>query len=242
MILVRSLLYYALLMLSVGVFGLWILVVNLFVPAGVVDRAATRWGLFNLWLLRWICNLDYRLTGLENLPDKACIVMSKHQSAWETIALRGLLPDAQSWVLKKELMRLPIFGIGLRIARSIPIDRSAGRRAVLQVVNEGTQRLSEGRWVIIFPEGTRTAPGERRKYGLGGAVLAERSGAPIVPIAHNAGVFWRRRGVRKYPGTIQVAIGPAIEPSGRKAATIMRDVESWIERQQENLPITGNKH
>lgn len=241
MILVRSLLYYALLMLSVGVFGLWMLAVSLFVPVGVVDRAATRWGLLNLWLLRWLCNLDYRLTGLDNLPDKACIVMSKHQSAWETIALRGLLPDAQSWVLKKELLRLPVFGIGLRIARSIPIDRSAGRRAVLQVVNEGTERLSEGRWVIIFPEGTRTAPGERRKYGLGGAVLAERSGTPIVPIAHNAGVFWRRRGVRKYPGTIQMTIGPAIEPAGRKATTIMRDVEDWIEGQQEKLPISGGE-
>lgn len=241
MILVRSLLYYALLMLSVAVFGLWILAVSLFGPVSSVDRAATRWGLLNLWLLRWICNLDYRLTGLDNLPNRACIVMSKHQSAWETIALRGLLPDAQSWVLKKELLRLPIFGIGLRIARSIPIDRRAGRRAVLQVVNEGTQRLREGRWVIIFPEGTRTAPGERRKYGLGGAVLAERSGASIVPIAHNAGVFWRRRGVRKYPGTIQVTIGPAIDPTGRKAAAIMRDVESWIEQQQEKLPVTGDE-
>lgn len=239
MILARSLVYYTLLMLSVGIFGLWIVVASVFFPTSFVDRIATRWGQLNLRLLRWICHLDYQVHGLEHLPDTACIVMAKHQSAWETIALRGLLPDAQSWVLKKELLRLPVFGIGLRIARAIPIDRRAGRRAVLQVVNDGMQRLAEGRWVIIFPEGTRTAPGERRKYGLGGAVLAERSGAPVVPIAHNAGVFWRRRGVKKYPGIIQVVIGPPIQADGRKAAAIMHDVEDWIERQQEALPAIG---
>jgi 1-acyl-sn-glycerol-3-phosphate acyltransferase len=237
MILARSLLYYLLLMLSVGIFGLWMLVAKLFAPIHVIDRSATRWGRLNLWLQRWICGLGYRIRGLENLPDRACIVMAKHQSAWETIALRGLLPDAQSWVLKKELLRLPVFGTGLRIARAIPIDRAAGRKAVLQVVRDGIQRLSEGRCVIIFPEGTRTEPGERRKYGLGGAVLAERSGAPVIPIAHNAGVFWRRRGVRKYPGTIDVVIGRPIQPGGRKAAEIMREVEAWIENEQAKLPL-----
>jgi 1-acyl-sn-glycerol-3-phosphate acyltransferase len=236
MIVLRSLVYFVLMMLSVGVFGLIVFVGSFVAHQGFADRWSTRWGKANLRMQSWICRLDYRVTGLDNLPEKPCIVLSKHQSAWETIALRGILPPAQSWVLKQELMRLPMFGQGLRAVRSIPIDRTAGRRAVIKVVKDGIERLAEGRWVIIFPEGTRTAPGERRKYGLGGAVLAERSGAPIVPIAHNAGVFWRRRGVKKYPGTIDVVIGPAIDTTDRKAVDIMRKVETWIEAEQEKLP------
>jgi 1-acyl-sn-glycerol-3-phosphate acyltransferase len=237
MILLRSVVYYILLFLSVGIFGIVIVVGGLLGSMAFADRWSTRWGRFNLYLQDRICRLRYRISGLEHLPDRACIIMSKHQSAWETIALRGLLPCAQSWVLKQELMRLPIFGTGLRIVESIPIDRAAGRRAVLKLVQEGIDRLSRGRWVIIFPEGTRTAPGERRKYGLGGGLLAERSGAPVVPIAHNAGVFWRRRGVKKLPGTVDIVFGPAIHTRGRKAADIMRDVEGWIEAEQEKLPL-----
>ena len=237
MILVRSLVYFVLMMLSVGVFGLVILAGAIFMPVSFADRWSSRWGRTNLWLQARICGLHYRVRGLDNLPETPCIVMSKHQSAWETIALRGILPPAQSWVLKQELMRLPVFGQGLRAVKSIAIDRSAGRRSVLQVVREGTDRLNEGRWVIIFPEGSRTAPGTRRKYGLGGAVLAERSEAPVVPIAHNAGVFWRRRGVKKYPGTIDVVVGRPIDSRGRKATAIMQDVEAWIEGQQEKLPL-----
>ena len=188
-----------------------------------------------------LCDLGYRLHGAENLPQGPCIVMSKHQSTWETIALRGLLRPQQSWVLKIELTRIPVFGWGLRFARSIAIDRSAGRRAVFMVTEQGIERLAEGRCVIIFPEGTRTAPGERRKYGLGGGVLAERSGFDVVPIAHNAGVFWRRRGVKKYPGTIQVVVGKPIPVNGRKAAEIMRDVEDWIETTQASLPMTRDE-
>jgi 1-acyl-sn-glycerol-3-phosphate acyltransferase len=239
MILIRSIVYYALLIFTVAAFGLWLVVGSLFFPLSFIDRTAGRWARLNLLLQGWICGLHYRVDGLENLPEQACIVMAKHQSAWETIALRALLPEAQSWVLKRELLRFPVFGTGLRLARAIPIDRRAGRRAVLQVVNDGIQRLGEGRWVIIFPEGTRTAPGQRRKYGLGGALLAERSGVPVIPIAHNAGIFWRRRGVRKYPGTVEVVIGAPIPAQGRKAAAIMRDVESWIESQQEKLPMVS---
>ncbi|MDJ0740092.1 MAG: lysophospholipid acyltransferase family protein [Gammaproteobacteria bacterium] len=236
MILLRSLLYFALLMLSVAVFGLVIILLGGLLPGSFSDRVATAWGRTNLWLQRVICGLRYRIVGADNLPDGACIVMAKHQSTWETIALRGLLPPAQSWVLKRELLHLPIFGWGLRFVKSIPIDRSAGRRAVFKVVEDGSARLAEGRCVIIFPEGTRTAPGQRKKYGIGGGVLAERSGHPVVPIAHNAGVFWRRRGVKKYPGEIRVAIGEAIPADGRKAAEIVADVEDWIEAEVAAMP------
>ena len=237
MILIRSLIYFSIMVLSVVVFGLIVGIGGRF-GNGFADRWAGNWGKTNLWLQRVICGLDYRIDGSENLPDQPCIIMSKHQSSWETIALRAFLRPEQSWVLKQELMRLPIFGTGLRLARSIPIDRSAGRRAVFKVVEEGRKRLDEGRIVIIFPEGTRTAPGERRKYGAGGAILAEKSGYPVIPIAHNAGVFWRRRGVKKYPGTIEVVVGEAIGSRGRKAADIIREVETWIEARQEELPLT----
>jgi 1-acyl-sn-glycerol-3-phosphate acyltransferase len=236
-ILLRSLLYYVLLMLSVGLFGLLVIITGT-VSLAAADRWAARWGKANLAMQRWICGLDYRISGAENLPSQACIVMAKHQSAWETIALRALLPPQQSWVLKQELMRIPVFGTGLKIAKSIPIDRSAGRKAILKVVRDGVARLQEGRWVMIFPEGTRTQPGQRRKYGLGGAVLAQRSAVPVLPIAHNAGVFWRRQGVRKFPGTIDVVIGPLIPSEGRKAADIIADVENWIESTQEKLAIS----
>lgn len=236
MILIRSLLYFGLMVLSAGLFGLIIALFGWFLSGNFSDRVATTWGKLNLWLQRTICGLGYRIEGTENLPDGPCIVMAKHQSTWETIGLRGLLPPAQSWILKQELMRLPLFGIGLRFCKSIPIDRSAGRRAVVKVVEQGKARLAEGRYVVIFPEGTRTAPGQRRKYGIGGAVLAERSGAPVVPIAHNAGVFWRRRGVKKYPGEIQVAIGSAIETDGRNAHEIIELVEKWIEDRVAAMP------
>jgi 1-acyl-sn-glycerol-3-phosphate acyltransferase len=236
MILLRSLIYFAAMVVSVVLFGLGITLFGGILPGRFSDLMATRWGRVNLWLQRVICGLDYRLEGAEHLPEGPCIVMSKHQSTWETIGLRGILKPEQSWILKQELTRIPIFGWGLRFVRSIPIDRSAGRRAVAQVVEQGIARLNEGRYVIIFPEGTRTAPGTRRKYGLGGGVLAERSGAVVIPIAHNAGVFWRRRGVKKFPGTIQVMIGPPVQSAGRKAAEIVQEIEAWIEARQQELP------
>ena len=238
MILLRSLVYFGALVITVMGFGLTIALLGRFRGDDFSDRVATNWGSLNLRLQKTICGLGYEIAGLENLPDGPCIIMSKHQSTWETIGLRGILRPQQSWVLKRELMHLPIFGWALRFARSIPIDRTAGRRAVLDVVKLGSECLADGRYVIIFPEGTRTAPGQRKKYGLGGAVLAQRSGAVVIPIAHNAGVYWRRRDVKKYPGTIRVVVGRPIESKGRKAADIMREVEDWIEARQEELPLT----
>jgi 1-acyl-sn-glycerol-3-phosphate acyltransferase len=241
MILLRSLLYFVLMSLTTLVYGLSIVVLGSFMPGSTVDRISTQWGRINLCLQRWICGLRYRIEGEEHLPRHGpAVVMSKHQSAWETIALRGILRPDQSWVLKQELMRIPVFGWGLRFVKSIPIDRSAGRRAVVKVVEYGKRFLAEGRLVIIFPEGTRTEPGARRKYGVGGGVLAERSGVDVIPIAHNAGVFWRRRGVKKYPGEIHVVVGPPISVKGKKAVEIVQEVEEWIESQQEKLALTRN--
>lgn len=236
MILIRSLIYFLLMSLTVVTHGLAIIVLHRFVPVETSDRIATHWGRVNIWLQRVICGLRINIVGAENLPERSTIIMAKHQSTWETISLRGLLMPHQSWILKKELLSIPIFGKALIACRAIAIDRKAGRKAVITVLKEGKKALEDGRLVVIFPEGTRTAPGQHRKYGIGGAILAEKTGYPIVPIAHNAGVYWKRRGVKKYPGTIEVRVGRPMETRGKDAATIIAEVENWIEGELEKLP------
>jgi 1-acyl-sn-glycerol-3-phosphate acyltransferase len=236
LVLIRSLVYQGVLVGSVILFATILIILTPVASEGFLDRVGRLWAQVNLSALRWICGLRYRVTGLEALPSESSIVLSKHQSAWETIALRAILPAHQSWVLKRELMRIPLFGAALACFRSIPIDRSAGRRAIVELVREGLQRLESGRWVIIFPEGTRVAPGCRQPYAIGGAVLAERSARPVVPIAHNAGHFWGRRNLRKFPGTIDLVIGPVIQTEGRTAAEINAKVEDWIEATVAALP------
>lgn len=240
MILLRSIVYFITLVVSTATIGLAISIFGWLLPFSVNSKAANLWGRINLVLLDWLCNLKYNVTGMEHLEGGNAIILSKHQSAWETIALRGILPFNQAWVLKRELMWVPIFGWALAMVNPIAINRKAGREAARQVITQGTQRLEQGRYVIIFPEGTRVAPGERKKYGIGGAMLAEKSGYPIIPIAHNAGVFWRRRGLKKYPGTIQVVIGPRIETQGLSMKEIHQRVEDWIESTVESLP--NNNH
>ena len=236
MILIHSVLYEVVLVGSVIVYSTLLLLIGPVASETAIDRLAQRWAKFNLAALRWICGLRYQVSGLERLPAENAVVLSKHQSAWDIIALRALLPIRQSWVLKQELMRVPIFGAGLKRLRCIPIDRGAGRRAIVELVREGLRLLQSGRWVIVFPEGTRVAPGYRHPYAIGGAVLAERSGRPVVPIAHNAGYFWGRRSIRKAPGTIEVVIGPTIPTAGRTAAEINAAVEEWIESTVAALP------
>lgn len=237
MVLIRSLIYFSLLVLTIVLFGVVAGILGLLGFNRSADYISTKWGASNGVLLHWVCGLKVNIQGAEHLSNDAAIIMSKHQSAWETIYLRGFFRPEQSWILKQELMRIPIFGWALKAAKSIPIDRSAGREAIKVLTEKGIEYLNEGRNVIIFPEGTRTPPGSRQKYNIGGGILANKSGYPVIPIAHNAGVFWRRNDIRKYPGTIQVVIGPAIETKGKKSSQIMKEVEDWIETQQENLPL-----
>lgn len=188
----------------------------------------TQWSEFALWWLKTTCRLSYQLHGQSNIPEQPVIVLSKHQSAWETIALTRLfLP--QCWVLKRELLWVPFFGWSLAMLKPIAINRGSPRRAIQQVVKQGKQRLAQGIFVVIFPEGTRVAPGERGRYGIGGAWLAAESGYSVVPVAHNAGKFWPPHGFLKYPGTIQIHIGPAIDSKDKTAQEINTLVETWIE-------------
>ncbi len=188
----------------------------------------TRWGRFVIWWLKITCNLGFRIEGLEHLPSDTCIVMAKHQSAWETIFMQQILPP-QTWVLKRELLWLPIFGWGLALMRPVAIDRKAGKKALKQVIQQGTDRLKRGLWLIIFPEGTRTLPGQQYRYAIGGAMLAQKSGYPVLPICHNAGEFWPKQGFRKKPGVITLVIGKPIDPKGLRANELNDMVESWIE-------------
>jgi 1-acyl-sn-glycerol-3-phosphate acyltransferase len=198
-------------------------------------RFVTLWSRFNVWWLTKTCGIDYRVSGRENIPAGPAVVMAKHQSTWETLALQVIFPP-QVWVLKRELLRVPFFGWGLAVLEPIAIDRSAGRRAVQQLVERGKARLAAGRWVVVFPEGTRVPPGSRGRYGIGGAVLATASASPVVPVAHNAGEFWGRKAFIKRPGTIDVVIGPMIGTQGRSAAAVRAEAEAWIEGQVARLP------
>ncbi|MFZ0256704.1 MAG: lysophospholipid acyltransferase family protein [Gammaproteobacteria bacterium] len=205
-------------------------------PLGYVKRYrfVSQWSRFNLWWLGVTCRLRHEVEGLENIPDKPAVVLVKHQSAWETLALQRLFVP-QVWVIKRELLWIPFFGWGLAMLRPIAIDRRAAHRAVKQVVEQGRHRLASGCSIIIFPEGTRVAPGERKPYLPGGALLAKRSGYPIVPIAHNAGEFWPRHGFIKRPGIISLVIGPPIDAAGRDTAEVNRLAEQWIEGQVARL-------
>jgi 1-acyl-sn-glycerol-3-phosphate acyltransferase len=236
LILLRSMIFQVALVLLTGVFSSAIALLGQRVPLRVIGGLGRRWGYSNLWVLERLCGLKYRIEGWENVPSSNLIVMCKHQSAWETIALRAFLPVEQTWVLKKELLRIPILGPALRQFKPIAIDRTAGRKALKQLVTEGQELLHNGRWLVVFPEGTRVAPGEKGSYNVGGALLAERSGYPILPIAHNAGVFWGRRSIRKYAGTIDVVVGPLIETRNKSAQAINREVEDWIEAAVAALP------
>jgi 1-acyl-sn-glycerol-3-phosphate acyltransferase len=198
------------------------------------SRYISMWAYFVIWWLKVTCNLDYRIEGREHIPEGNALILAKHQSAWETIVLQTIFPP-QTWVLKRELLWIPIFGWGLALTRPIAIDRAAGKKALRQVINQGIDRLQRGLWVVIFPEGTRTAPGQRQRYAIGGAMLAEKSGYPVVPVCHNAGEFWPKQGFSKKPGVITLVIGEPFSPAGMKVGEINIRVEEWIESTYQSI-------
>lgn len=194
-----------------------------------------RWWVSSIFfMLRVCCRLDYRVEGAENLGCGNAVALVKHSSAWETIAQLEIFPR-QTWVLKRELLWLPFFGWALSLLKPIAINRGARGAAVNQVIEQGKARLDEGFWVIVFPEGTRVPFGESRRYGLSGALLAREAGRPVVPVAHDAGFYWARRGWLKKPGTIRVVIGAPIETHGRDPREINEEVRRFIESTLERL-------
>jgi 1-acyl-sn-glycerol-3-phosphate acyltransferase len=217
--------YYGLL----GVLGLCI-----GAKAMTCHRWVVGWAPAMVWISRYILGIRFRVIGQENIPAGPAVIISKHQSAWETFGLQNIFPPL-CFILKRELLWIPFLGWGLASIRSIAIDRKAGKDALSQVVEQGRERLKEGLWVAVFPEGTRVAPGVRGHYRPGGAFLAKRVGVPVVPVAHNAGEFWRRQAFLKYPGEVVMSIGPVIEVKGLKAEEINRRAKEWIENEMTRL-------
>jgi 1-acyl-sn-glycerol-3-phosphate acyltransferase len=191
-----------------------------------------------LWVLKWSCGLDYRIEGAA-LPPGAHIALWKHSSSWETMAMMVVFPR-QVWVLKRELLWIPVVGLAVRQMHAIAIDRKAGGSAVSQVVEQGQQRLSDGNWVMVFPEGTRMAAGETRRYGVSGTLLASAADRLIVPVAHNAGSYWPRRGLMKKPGTVRVVIGNPVATAGRDVREINEEIQAWVEATVRSLEPGGD--
>ena len=188
-----------------------------------------RWNMFVIWAAKTVCGIRYEVKGYENLPDAPVILLSKHQSAWETIFLLHYMPRPLVFVFKKEITYIPFFGWAIALMRMIPIDRSKGKDAFGQIVEQGRKRLADGQWVMMFPEGTRIPVGEKGKYKGGGTRLAVETNTPVIPIALNSGEYWPKKSFIKKPGTITVSIGKPISPEGLTHVELMQRVENWIE-------------
>lgn len=231
---IRSLLFTLLALPLTGLFGFLVVIAAPLSPkAAYVLIDAWRF-CFMKGLVRIVLGIRTRVVGAENIPAEAVVVLSKHQSAWETVALQQWFPR-MVFVLKKELLKLPILGQAFSAIGMIAIDRAAGLDALSQVADQGTDRLRRGISVIIFPEGTRVPPGQKRRYKAGGAHLAVQAGAKVVPVAHNAGELWPRNVFVKQAGTVTISFGPAIDTVGLSAEEVSQRAEAWIEAEMARI-------
>lgn len=205
-----------------------------FMPLKTRYKIITSWAKSNVSFLKYVCKVDYKLEGTENIPQGAAIVLSNHQSTWETLAFQKFLPE-QVWVAKIELLRIPIFGWGLKSCEPITIDRKSGKKAMEQLIEQGKVMLDRGRWIVLYPEGTRVPSGVKSRFKLGGALLAAAADYPILPVAHNAGEYWPRNSFFKYPGTITMVFGPTINGYGREPSKVMKEVETWIRNKMDEI-------
>ncbi|MFZ1625335.1 MAG: lysophospholipid acyltransferase family protein [Gammaproteobacteria bacterium] len=238
--LVRSLLFTAILFLSVAIWSIVVVAGRLWGYPVAYDLTVS-WARWILAVCGKIVGLRYVVEGAENLPRENSIVLLKHSSAYETIAQWVLFPR-QTWVLKREVLWTPFLGWAVAGVRPIAINRQAGKRAVEQVIAQGRKRLSEGLWVMIFPEGTRMPPGQTRKYGVSGVLLAIDAGKLLIPVAHNAGDFWPRRGWLKRPGTVTFRIGKPVNPAGRDPREINAEIQRWIEAEVADMRTTASQY
>ena len=203
-------------------------------PHHVRRQSVVPWVSFTIWLVKHLLGIPYRLLGAENIPAGACVVLCKHQSAWETLMLQEVFEDTV-FVWKKEIKYLPFFGWALAVTPMIETDRSASKSALKRLVDQGRDRLANGYTVIIFPEGTRSQPGSKNRYKGGGALLAVQTGALVIPVALNSGEFWGRNALFKKSGTVTVSIGAAIDPAGLTANEVLSRAEAWIESEMARI-------
>ena len=227
MIFLRSLLFTLTMVIVTPPYALFALATAPLAPL-VRWRAISGWAHIMTWMARALLGIRYRVLGMENLPPGPAVILSKHQSAWETIAFQCIFPP-HVFVLKRELLWIPFFGWGLGLMSPIAIDRSRGTKALKVLAERGARRFAEGFWILIFPEGTRVSAGTGGKYHVGGAWVATRLRAPVVPVAHNAGLYWGKNSFLKYPGEITVEIGKPIPTEGSSAETVNAKAREWIE-------------
>lgn len=186
------------------------------------------WAQFCIWWLKITCGIRFEVHGLEKVDvSKSSLVLSRHESAWETLAFQQIFPR-QAYVLKRELLKIPFFGWGMKLLNPIAIDRSAGRKALNQLLKEGVERLHGDDWVVVFPEGTRMATNERGKINVGGSMLALKAKAPVYLVAHNAGKFWPKNGFIKRPGVVQVFISEPVDVESLSLAQLNEKVADWF--------------
>ena len=232
----RAIAFYAVYVFTVAAWGAVVLVVGWALPfrwrfvfgVGV-------WSRFALFWLRATCGVTGKLVGAENIPPQPCIVFSRHESSWETLFLQSVFKP-QSTLIKRELLRIPLFGWSYAMMRPIAIDRGSPRAALKKLIRVGGQRLRDGIWVVLFPEGTRSPPGKRRAFQAGGAALAAATGAPVVVVAHNAGSYWPAHRLRKKSGTIEMRVGPPIVTEGKSSKEINREADALMSRLMGELP------
>lgn len=222
--------------ISLAIWGLLFLIVGGFLPYTPRYRLAMKWSAMNIWAARVLLGIRYRVIGTENLPQGPAILLSKHESAWETLFYPAFFDRPLCFVLKRELLKIPFFGWALLLLRMIAIDRSKGQLAFEKMAAQTEDVLHrQGRWMVLFPEGTRVRPGHRVRFKTGGARLAIASQTPVVPIAVNSGDVWPRQSFVKKPGLITVSIGPALLPESQDPTTLMAKVETWINEEMQRI-------
>jgi 1-acyl-sn-glycerol-3-phosphate acyltransferase len=232
---VRSAIFVLFMAITVIPWALSVLVVSIFAKGNVVYWMCVGWLRTAIWGAKVICGVHARLHGFDRLPDSPVVLLPKHQSTWETFAFPGLMPHPLCYVFKRELLYVPFFGWALGMLKMVHIDRKEGKYAFESVIKQGKARMAEGAWVIMFPEGTRTPTGKQGKYKTGGARFAIATGAPVVPIAHNAGRVWPRNSFLKYAGIVTVSIGKPIDTTGLTPDEVNTRVEQWIEAEMRRI-------
>ncbi|CAH0993015.1 hypothetical protein SIN8267_03154 [Sinobacterium norvegicum] len=230
----RSIIFY----LGSGLSALWFGTTGMIffglLPFNIRRQYLLLWNRFVCWWLKITCGIDHQIIGAENISHDVAVVLSKHQSSLETIYLQ-LMFQPLSTILKRELLRIPGFGWGLSLLKPIAIDRGNPRQALRQVMDTGKERLAEGISVLIFPEGTRTAPGSTAKHAKSGSALAVAAAVPVIPVAHNAGEFWPNNSFVKFPGTVVISVGERIESTGKTAEQLKEEVRLWIDSESEAI-------
>ncbi|MFM8761565.1 MAG: lysophospholipid acyltransferase family protein [Polynucleobacter victoriensis] len=232
MILIKSSLFFLFMLVFTPAYAVMCIVIFPLISAEKRYELTKGWNITMTYLAKKICGIEYEILGMDNLKamlDKPVIILSKHQSAWETISFIALIPKQLCFVFKRELLWIPFFGWALALLRMIHINRSNKAAASQSIAGQGKKYLGQGLWIIIFPEGTRTKVGANTLYRKGGARLASATKAWVIPIAHNAGHVWPRNSFLKYPGKVTISIGPAISSENKSAEQLHQETEKWIE-------------